>query len=212
MKTIVLTAAGACALLGFAASASAQVYGDTARVLSSTPIYDRVVTPRRECHMEQVTAYEESRTVREPESRVARNEGGIGPGAVVGAIVGGVIGHQLGGSSAGRDHGTAAGAVVGGLIGNSIERDADSADRGATREVVVDRVPVTRDVQRCNTIADAREAIVGYDVRYEYNGHEFTTRLAYDPGQQLPVNVEVRPPQERASAIGPRTPIYRGTY
>lgn len=212
MKTIVLTAAGACALLGFAGSASAQVYGDTARVISSTPIYDSVASPRRECHMEQVTAYEERRTVREPESGPAPASGGVGPGTVLGAIVGGVIGHQFGGSSAGRDHGTAAGAVVGGLIGNSVDRASDSGARAASPDVVIDRVPVSREVQRCNIIADAHEAIVGYDVRYEYNGHEFRTRLAYDPGPQLPVNVEVRPPQERASAIGPRTPIYRGAY
>jgi uncharacterized protein YcfJ len=210
MKTSVLTAAVASALCGFASSASAQVYGDTARVVSATPIYDRVAAPRRECHMEQVTAYEERRSVREPE-RTARSDGGIGPGTVLGAIVGGVIGHQLGGSSAGRDHGTAAGAVVGGLIGNSVDRDSDANNPDPAREVVVDRVPVSREVQRCNTIADAREAIVGYDVRYEYNGHELRTRLAYDPGPQLPVNVEVRPPEERAP-VGPRTPTYRGTY
>lgn len=212
MKTIVLTAAVASALCGFAGNASAQVYGDTARVISSTPIYDRVASPRRECHLEQVTAYEERRTVREPEYRTARNEGGIGPGTVLGAIVGGVIGHQFGGSTAGRDHGTAAGAVVGGLIGNSIERDSDSGHRTASRDVVVDSVPVAREVERCNTIADAREMIVGYDVRYEYQGHELRTRLAYDPGPQIPVNVEVRPPQERAPATGPRTPIYRSPY
>ena len=49
-------------------------------------------------------------------------------------------------------------------------------------------------------------------IRYEYNGHEFRARLGYDPGPQLPVNVEVRPPQERAPASGPQRPIYRGTY
>jgi uncharacterized protein YcfJ len=126
MKTIVLAAAGACALWGFAGSASAQVYGDTARVISATPIHDRVAAPRRDCRMEQA-----------------------------------------------------------GAEGN---------------------------VQRCDTIADAREVVVGYDVRYEYNGREFRARLDYDPGPQLPVNVEVRPPQERAPASRPRAPIYRGTY
>jgi uncharacterized protein YcfJ len=75
----------------------AQAYGDTARVISATPLYDRVAEPRRECHDEQVTAYEERRSVR-PASEM-RESGGVGAGTVIGAIVGGVIGHQFGGSS-----------------------------------------------------------------------------------------------------------------
>lgn len=194
-------AAAALATWGaFVGPAQAQAYGDTARVISATPVYERVSTPRRECRVEQVSAYEERRTVREPERRE-----GIGAGTVLGAIIGGVVGHQFGNSTGGRDHGTAAGAVVGGLIGNQVERDNDGY-RTASREVYVDRVPVTRDVERCDNVADAREIVVGYDVRYEYNGREFRTRLPYDPGPQLPVNVEVRPP------AAPISPNYRGTY
>ena len=185
----------------------AQAYGDTARVISATPLYDRVAEPRRECHDEQVTAYEERRGVR-PASE-ARESGGVGAGTVIGAIVGGVIGHQFGGSSAGRDHGTAAGAIVGGLVGNQVDRDNDAV---ATRDVVVERVPVTRTVQRCNDVADTRDVVVGYDVLYEYNGHELRARLPYDPGPQRPVNVDVRPPAPPAPIADPRTPRYRGTY
>ena len=212
MKIMILAASVASALGGFAGSAAAQVYGDTARVLAATPVYDQVSAPRRECRTEQVSTYEERRTVRsEPEYR-GRNEGGIGAGTVLGAVIGGVVGHQFGNSTAGRDHGTAAGAVVGGLIGNQVDRDSDPGYRPAQRDVVVERVPVERQVERCDTIADAREVIVGYDVRYEYNGHEFSTRLPYDPGSQLAVNEEVRPPETRGSISGPRTPNYRGTY
>jgi uncharacterized protein YcfJ len=185
----------------------AQAYGDTARVISATPLYDRVAEPRRECHEEQVTAYEVRRSAR-PEAE-ARESGGVGAGTVIGAIVGGVIGHQFGGSSAGRDHGTAAGAIVGGLVGNQVDRDAGA---NAPRDVVEERVPVTRTVQRCSDAADTRDVIVGYDVRYEYNGHELRTRLPYDPGPQIPVNVEVRPPAPPAPIADPRMPRYRGTY
>lgn len=208
MNKMILATAVACALGGFAGASSAQVYGDTARVISATPVHEQVATPRRECHVEQVSSYEERRTVR---TEPPRGEPGIGAGTVLGAIIGGVVGHQFGGSSAGRDHGTAAGAVVGGLIGNQVDRDSDAAGP-ASRDVVVERVPVAREVERCNTIADARDAIVGYDVRYEYNGHEFSTRMPYDPGPQLAVNVEVRPPEARGPIPGPRTPTYRGTY
>jgi len=212
MKKSILGAAIASTLVAASGPALAQqTYGDVARVISSTPIYDRVSEPRRECRTEQVTAYEQRRSVREapPEPR---ESGGIGAGTVLGAIVGGVIGHQFGGSSAGRDHGTAAGAVIGGLVGNQAERDADSGYRPAGRDVIVDRVPVTRDVQRCDTVADTTERIVGYDVRYEYNGREFRARMPFDPGNQIAVNVEVRPPAANQPVYGPRTPSYRGTY
>lgn len=216
MKKALLAAALAPALLG-ATAASAQTYGDVARVLSATPIHERVATPRRECRMEEVTEYRERRSLvpgRE-EYRPARNEG-IGPGTVLGAIVGGVIGHQFGGTSGARDKATGAGAIIGGLIGNSIENDPGPGyfHERAAHDVVVERVPVTRQVQRCDEVADARERVVAYDVRYEYNGREFRTRLPYDPGAQLPVNVEVRVPSAQPSRTyrGPSAPNYRGTF
>jgi uncharacterized protein YcfJ len=209
MKNTLLGAALLTSMAAVSGSAFAQAYGDVARVVSATPIYDRVAEPRRECRTEQVTAYEERRTVRREEA--PRESGGIGAGTVVGAIVGGVIGHQFGGSSAGRDHGTAAGAVVGGLIGNQVDRD-NSGYSPASRDVVVERTPVTREVERCDNVAESREVIVGYDVRYEYNGREFRTRLAYDPGPQMPVNEEVRPPAAPMPVAGPRRPTYRGSY
>ena len=108
-----------------------------------------------------------------------------------------MIGHQFGNSSGGRDHGTAAGAVIGGLIGNDMERNGGRSDRydsGYRRAGYdVERVPVTRDVQRCNVVEEYREEVRGYDVRYTYNGREYLTRLAYDPGPTLPISVDVRP-------------------
>lgn len=214
MKSTILSAAIAAALAGVAGTASAETYGDVARVLASTPVYERVAVPRRECHPEQVTAYEERRSVRPGPEEYApvRNEG-IGAGTVLGAIIGGVIGHQFGSSSAGRDHGTAAGAVIGGLIGHDAETRAAEGYAPASREVLVERTPVTREVQRCTDVTDTTERIVAYDVRYEYNGREFRTRLPYDPGQELPVNVDVRPPAAaRVPLAGPATPSYRGTF
>jgi uncharacterized protein YcfJ len=211
MKMMILGVALASALGGGASTAFAQSYGDVARVLSSTPVYERASAPRRECYTEPVTSYEERGARRAPEERPAQS-GGIGPGTVLGAIVGGVIGHQFGGSSAGRDHGTVAGAIIGGIAGNQADRQSDPGYREASRDAYVDRTPVTRDVERCNTVPDTRERIVAYDVRYEYNGREFRTRMPYDPGPQMPVNVEVRPPAANMPLTGPRAPAYRGTY
>ena len=196
MKTTVLSTALAAILGTYAGFAAAQGYGDVARVTSATPITDRVTTDRRECRVEQVSGYTERR-----ESSGAPS----GAGAVVGAIIGGVIGHQFGASSAGRDHGTAAGAVVGGLVGNQVEKDNAALSPG---ETIVERAP-TREVERCRWVPETRDRVVAYDVTYEYNGHAFRTRLPYDPGPEMPVNVDVRPPEQTRSAYAPPPPSYR---
>src|SRR5262245_49692204 len=53
-------------------------------------------------------------------------------------------------------------------------------------------VPVRRDVQRCRTVQTQTDVIQGYDVRYRYNGREYMTRLPSDPGDRVPVNVNVQ--------------------
>lgn len=201
MKTV-LTVAVLSALGLSAGAVSATEYGDVATVISATPIVVRVATPRRECVTEQVTSFDERR-VRRPaqEQYVSESRGNSGAGAVLGAIIGGVVGHQFGNSSGGRDRGTAAGAIVGGLIGNSVEKENSHGDgydsgyrRASSRDYAeIERVPVTRDVQRCNVVSESREEIRGYDVRYRYHNQEYTTRMSYDPGPTIPVNVEVRP-------------------
>jgi uncharacterized protein YcfJ len=210
LSTLAVAIAGAVAPAAFAAP-----HSELAQVISSTPIYVRVASPQRQCWTEQVASVEERRVrlprqeeFREPE----RESSGSGAGTVLGAIIGGVVGHQFGLSSGGRDRGTAAGALIGGLIGNSAERNADrgsdSGYRRVSREsVAVEQIPVTRDVQRCQTNTEYREQISGYDVRYRYNGREYSTRLDYDPGQTMQINVDVRP----AGRSGP-TPSYSRTY
>ncbi len=209
MKSVLTIAvASTLGLAALPAVVSAAEYGDVATVISATPIVERISVPRRDCRVEQVATYEERRvrSVQEPvyDNRSYSEGRSSGAGAVLGAIVGGVIGHQFGNSSGGRDRGTAAGALLGGVIGNSIERDNGgyreyggynrAYDNGYRRTAYdVERVPVTRDVQRCQTVSEYREEIRGYDVRYRYHNREYTTRLAYDPGPTMQVNVDVRP-------------------
>lgn len=202
MKKIVLGLAAASLTAGYALDASAEAFGDVARVLAATPLYERVSEPRRECRTEVM---EERRAARPDGYRTAGNEGS-GAGTVLGAIIGGVIGHQFGNSSGGRDRGTAAGTIVGGLVGNSVERD--TASTLSPGEKLVERAPVTREVERCRDVPETRERLVGYDVRYEYQGREFRTRMPYDPGPQMPVNVDVRPPVSEPLPQGPRAPRY----
>ena len=53
--------------------------------------------------------------------------------------------------------------------------------------------PVTRDVERCRTVDTGRDVLDGYDVTYRYQNRDFTTRLAYHPGDRVQVRVDVTP-------------------
>jgi uncharacterized protein YcfJ len=63
-------------------------------------------------------------------------------------------------------------------------------ERGGGNDLVA--VPRERLVQRCETVNNLEQRIEGYEVRYIYDGREYTTRLPYDPGSRLRVNVDVR--------------------
>ena len=176
-----------------------QSYSDTAQVLSAQPIYERNSVPRQECSNETVTT---DRRVpsqgyvdvdyRQP---VPSGERTVGAGTVLGAIIGGVVGHQFGRSSGGRDVGTGVGIVAGGLIGNQIENSppAGSGPTYASGPARVDYMPETRNVQRCTTVYDSRDEVTGYNVAYRYQGRDYTTRMAYDPGATMRVQVNLTP-------------------
>jgi uncharacterized protein YcfJ len=182
-KTLAFAVASVCA--SAAPALAAESFTDRARVLSVTAITERIPVSREQCWNDRVRGYEER--------RVTRSDTGaaIGPGTVLGAIVGGVAGHQVG-SGRGNDAATAAGAVIGGLIGNQVDRDQGRIAPGE-RVTEVERVPVDRHVERCRVVQEVREARVGYDVRYEYGGRQFTTRLDRDPGQFMRVAVNLQP-------------------
>jgi uncharacterized protein YcfJ len=97
-------------------------------------------------------------------------------GAVIGGIAGGLIGHQFG-SGSGNTAATIAGALGGAAVGNEIGRRNEDP----------------RAVERCRTVSDSSDRVVGYDVVYRFQGREFTARLPYDPVPELPVNVTVAP-------------------
>ncbi len=183
-------------------AAMAQSYSDTAQVLSAQPIYERNSVPRQECTNETVTT---DRVVPSQGSGYVSagyqqpappSERTIGAGTVIGAIIGGVVGHQFGRSSGGRDVGTGVGVVAGGLIGNQIENSPPAnagqayVQGGPAR---VDYIPETRNVQRCQTVYDNRDEVTGYNVAYRYQGRDYTTRMAYDPGSSMRVQVNLTP-------------------
>ena len=193
------------ALAVSAAMAQSQSYGDTAQVLSAQPIYERNNVPRQECANETVTTdrrvpaqgYVEAGYQPQLAPVAAAPQGGdrtFGAGTVIGAILGGVIGHQFGGSSGGRDVGTGVGIAIGGLVGNQIDNTPQTQPGYAyqgTGPARVDYVPETRTVQRCRTVYDGRDEVTGYNVAYRYQGRDYTTRMAYDPGATIRVQVNL---------------------
>ena len=154
---------------------------DRARVLDSHPIYG-AAGEHEECWNDQTHAYERHH---------------IGAGTVIGAIAGGVIGHQFG-SGHGNTAATAAGAIGGGLVGNHIDRNRAENDQPN---------------ERCRTVRDDSDNsrdVTGYDVRYEYHGRQYQTRLDHDPGRYLVVGQDTRPdgaPFEVANG-DPERPTY----
>jgi len=159
----------------FAASGAAhadRIHDDDmivrAPVVASTPVYDTINEPREECRIE-TTGYE-TQTYRNPS-----NTGG----AILGAIAGGLIG-----STVGKGNGKVAAAAVGAATGAVV------GDRWNDRGVYTESRPTQ--VERCNTRDNFRQVLTGYDVRYRFNGREFTARLPYDPGEFLNLNVSYR--------------------
>ena len=62
-------------------------------------------------------------------------------------------------------------------------------------EDIRSQVRLWQQLTRCRNVTEqhAREHITGYRVTYRYGGETETTRMSYDPGKQMPVNVSLSP-------------------
>ena len=173
-------AALVAAFVGISSKASADDYRyrhagdgyDFARVTEVVPVYTdiQVREPRTQCWDQQV-AYRQ-------------------PGSPAGAVIGGLIGAAIGNKAGGhgrhyrrhhRGSSTVAGAAVGALLGNEISR------ANAPTQYVTE--------QRCQVVDElvTRRELVGYDVRYRYNGRDYLTRTDEHPGDRIRVRVDVSP-------------------
>jgi uncharacterized protein YcfJ len=134
------------------------------RVLDSQPVYQSG-NRKEECWNPRAGHYEERRDTRDSNVN----------GTVAGAVIGGVVGHQVD-SGAG---GTIGGALLGGLIGNQIDKGHNS---NAQNDL---------DYSRCRVVGDGG-SVIGYDVRYDYRGREYTARLDHQPPRMLRVGRDIR--------------------
>ena len=151
-------AAGASANAPAGADAGVQY----AKVVSVDPVRSTVNNPTQVCRDETVSHTAPPKD----QHRIA--------GTAIGAVAGGLLGHLVGGGK-GKTVATVAGAVGGGYAGNRIE---------ASRQ----QPQVTTSVERkCQTVDNNSSKIVGYDVRYVYNGVTRTVRMDHDPGDRVQV-------------------------
>ncbi|MGA0805462.1 MAG: glycine zipper 2TM domain-containing protein [Pseudohongiellaceae bacterium] len=177
MKTLkVLLPAFVTATILPAAAARADITYEEVPVLSSTPIYHVVESsrPERQCWEEEV--------VREARSTAPSRSATPG---ILGAVIGGAVGNAVGSRKRNQQVGT----VVGAILGGSIARDiVYNREQGRTVEYI-------DTVERCRTVHTSyqEEKLVGYDVRYSYNGQENSVRLPQDPGATMRVRVNVEP-------------------
>ncbi len=150
------------------AQVNAHAYEAFADVVAVQPITEQVSRPSQQCwtEMQQVT-----------QSAPQRNY----LGAIIGGVAGGLLGSHVGKGN-GRIAGAAVGAGVGAIAGHTV------ANRDAGRTVVT-----TQPVQRCQQVDNFETVTTGYHVTYEFDGQRFSTRLPYNPGNQLRVNVAVTP-------------------
>jgi uncharacterized protein YcfJ len=147
----------------------AHAFEALATVVGAVPINESVNTPTQNCWTEYP---------QQPQPAPQQHDY---LGAIVGGVAGGLLGSRIGEGS-GRVAGAAAGAGVGAIVGDRLDnRDSYTINAAAPP------------VQHCQQVDHFETRTTGYQVTYEYGGQRFLTRLPYNPGNQLRVNVSVTP-------------------
>ncbi len=140
-------------------------------VLESHPIMavSRLQEPRQQCWDEPVVFQERRRQ--------------SATGTILGGIIGAAIGNKVGHGRSNKRVGAVAGAVLGATIGNDISR---KGRHGHSYQAVE---------QRCRTVYEVveEERVIGYNVKYRYAGHTYTTETEKDPGSSLRLKVSIEP-------------------
>jgi len=155
--------AAVAALLFSPLFAQASDFTDSAQVISSSPIIERVREERQDCS-----------NVPPPQAAPHRERSFAG--SIVGGLAGAILGSQVG-QGRGNTAATAVGAVAGAVVGDRIDNRAPQS--------------VPAPAPRCATIESSREVVKGYNVVYRYNGRDIATTLPYNPGSRVTVGVSL---------------------
>ena len=171
MKRIMTVLIFGTAVLAFSGAAvSGHGFVGKAKVIETEPLYEtvEVANPVTECWTERVTRNNHRR--------------GSYTAPLAGGIVGGVVGNQFGGG-----RGKTVLTVAGALLGASMGHDYNTSHyRGRPR---------VENVRHCETVDryEQEQQLVGYRVKYRYEGQTYYTRTTEHPGKFLPVRVRVSP-------------------
>ena len=155
---IAMVVLGAGAVTGYKTMTKAEF----AEVVAAKEILETVVTPREKCEDVQV----QYQAPVKDEHRIA--------GTVVGGLAGGLLGSAVGGGN-GKTLATVAGAAAGGYAGNRVQKNLQEKDVTTTTE------------QRCKTVNEKSQKVVGYNVTYRLDGKDSVARITFKPGPTLPV-------------------------
>ena len=170
IMTVLTIGFSALAFSGVAVSGHGHGFIGKARVIEAQPQYETVSVSRpvTECWTETV-----NRNRHRPGAYIA---------PIAGGIVGGVVGNQFGGGR-GKTALTVAGTLLGASIGHGI---GQSHYRSR---------PTVEHVQHCETVDqyEEQQQLVGYRVKYRYDGQTYYTHTTEHPGKHIPVRVNVYP-------------------
>jgi uncharacterized protein YcfJ len=151
---------GASGVTGYKALTQPKV----ADVVAVKEVTQTVTKPRQVC---ETVAVQRAAPVKD-ENRIA--------GTVVGGLAGGLLGSAVG-NGTGKTVATLAGAAAGGYAGNQVQKNMQEKNT------------VSRTERRCKTVYESHTKTIGYDVRYRFQDREYSTRLPYDPGNWVTLNV-----------------------
>ncbi|WP_127555087.1 glycine zipper 2TM domain-containing protein [Saccharospirillum alexandrii] len=148
------------------------------RVVQVEPVYETYYY-REHSRGNSEHRYEICRT---RDVEVSRSHRGGNPAAtLIGGAVGATVGSHSGNSPESQVFGAIAGGIIGGAIGHELGGRGETTVRYRTeRECEVE-------------YRHRRSDLVGYEVRYRYNGREFMTFMDRHPGRYVELAVEVTP-------------------
>jgi uncharacterized protein YcfJ len=176
LQTTLITSLLCLSAMPFAGAADFEDYGHVVRVQPRT---EQVNRPRQECKTEYVQV-----PVQQAPAQQERNVGG----SIVGGIAGALIGNQIGGGT-GRTTATAVGAIAGAMAGDRMGNSNSNSQPSHPQQVT------EQAVRQCRTVDAWESRTVGYDVTYDYRGRNYTSTMAFDPGQRVKLRVSVEPQQ-----------------
>ncbi len=113
------------------------------------------------------------------ERAVVKKEAESAAPTVAGAVIGGVLANALGHRSSNRGVATAAGAIIGGAVGNEVGKQ--------NGQEVVHHETVC---YQAGTEVEYQSVVDGYQVTYQLNGREYTTKMARDPGPTMQIVID----------------------